>query len=183
MGNSLTILGASQEVPHAVESDLAYAAVLHKRHPDWSLPHRATGFDILNRHGLIRKKPKRRHVGHPGKPSTLMLAPNQVWCADFKGHFRMGNGEYCYPLTVSDGHSRYLFGCRALHSTAVMPTKAVFTRVFKDYGLPERIRSDNGVPFATNSPARLSTLPAWVDSLGRDARSDRARQAAAEWAP
>jgi putative transposase len=141
-------------------------SVLHKRHPDWPLPHRATGFDILNRHGLIRKKPKRRHIGHPGKPSALMLAPNQVWCADFKGHFRMGNGEYCYPLTVSDGHSRFLLACRGLHSTAVQPTRVVFTRIFKEYGLPERIRCDNGTPFATNSLARLSRLSAWWIRLG-----------------
>ena len=141
-------------------------SILHRRHPHWSLPHRATGFDILNRHGLIRKKPKRRRIGHPGKPRSLILAPNQVWCADFKGQFRMGSGIYCYPLTITDGHSRYLLECRGLTSTAVRSAKTVFTRVFKEYGLPQRIRSDNGVPFATNSLARLSSLSAWWIRLG-----------------
>jgi putative transposase len=141
-------------------------SILHQRHPHWSLPHRATGVDILNRHGLIRKKPKRRHIGHPGRPTSLILAPNQLWCADFKGQFRMGSGEYCYPLTVTDGYSRFLLGCQGLHSTAVQPSKAVFTRIFKEYGLPQRIRSDNGVPFATNSLARLSALSAWWIRLG-----------------
>jgi putative transposase len=141
-------------------------SILHKRHPHWSLPHRATGFDILNRHGLIRNKPKRRRIGHPGKPRSLIVAPNQVWCADFKGQFRMGCGIYCYPLTITDGHSRYLLECRGLTSTAVQSAKTVFTRVFKEYGLPQRIRSDNGVPFATNSLARLSSLSAWWIRLG-----------------
>jgi putative transposase len=130
------------------------------------LPHRATGYDILNRYGLIRNKPKRRKIGHPGKPTSLILAPNQVWCADFKGQFRMGNGQYCYPLTVTDGFSRFLLECRGLHSTAVVPSKAVFTHIFKEYGLPQKIRSDNGVPFATNSLARLSSLSAWWIHLG-----------------
>lgn len=140
--------------------------VLHGRHPQWSLPHRATGHDILKRHGLVRKHPKRRKIGHPGKPTSLILAPNQVWCADFKGQFRMGNGQYCYPLTVTDGFSRFLLECRGLHSTAVVPSKAVFQRIFKEYGLPQKIRSDNGVPFATNSLARLSALSAWWIRLG-----------------
>jgi putative transposase len=141
-------------------------SVLHKRHPLWSLPHRATGCDILNRHGLIRKKSKRRRIGHPGKPTSLILAPNQLWCADFKGQFRMGNGQYCYPLTLTDGYSRFLLGCQGLHTTAVQPSKSVFARIFKEYGLPLRIRSDNGVPFATNSLARLSALSAWWIRLG-----------------
>ena len=141
-------------------------SILHSRHPLWRLPHRATGVDILNRHGLIPKKRQRRRIGHPGKPTSLILAPNQLWCVDFKGQFRMGNGQYCYPLTLTDGFSRFLLGCQALHTTAVQPSKAVFARIFKEYGLPQRIRSDNGVPFATNSLARLSALSAWWIRLG-----------------
>lgn len=140
--------------------------VLHRRHPQWTLPHRATTYDIFHRYGMILKKPKRRKIGHPGKPQTVIVAPNQVWSADFKGQFRMGNGEYCYPLTVTDGFSRYLLECRGLRSTAVQPAKTVFTRIFKEYGLPQKIRSDNGVPFATNSLARLSALSAWWVRLG-----------------
>ena len=94
------------------------------------------------------------------------LTPNDTWCADFKGHFKTGDGLYCYPLTVTDGYSRYLLGCQALYTTAVQAAKPVFTRLFKEYGLPKRIRTDNGVPFATHTLARLSSLSAWWVRLG-----------------
>jgi hypothetical protein len=95
-----------------------------------------------------------------------VLAPNDLWCADFKGEFKTGDGIYCYPLTVTDDHSRYLLGCQGLLSTKVVEAKPVFTRLFKEYGLPKRIRTDNGVPFATNTLARLSKLSAWWVRLG-----------------
>lgn len=141
-------------------------ALLHKRHPGWALPGRSTACDILSRHGLVPRRRQRRRIGHPGKPTTKILAPNDVWTADFKGQFRTGDGYYCYPLTVADGFSRYLLGCQALPSTAVAEAKPVFTRLFHEYGLPQRIRSDNGVPFATTTLARLSTLSAWWVRLG-----------------
>ena len=141
-------------------------AVIHRRHPQWPLPGRSAACDILRRHGLVRRKTHRRLIGHPGKPSGLILAPNHVWCADFKGQFRMGNGRYCYPLTVSDGYSRFLLGCHGLPSTMVDGAKPVFARLFREYGLPQFIRTDNGVPFATNTLARLSRLSAWWVRLG-----------------
>ncbi len=141
-------------------------SVLRRRHPQWSLPGRSAGCEILRRHGMIHRKPRRRLIGHPGKPGHLILAPNHVWCADFKGQFRMGNARYCYPLTVTDGFSRFLLGCQGLSSTAVVEAKPVFTRIFKEYGLPQFIRTDNGVPFATNTLARLSRLSAWWVRLG-----------------
>jgi putative transposase len=140
--------------------------LLHKRYPRWELPGRSTVCDILSRHGMVPKKRAHRRIGHPGKPSSAILAPNDVWSADYKGQFRTGNGVYCYPLTVTDGFSRYLLGCQALSSTAVAEAKPVFTRLFKEYGLPKRIRTDNGVPFATNTLARLSSLSAWWVRLG-----------------
>lgn len=140
--------------------------LLHKGHPRWLLPGRSTVCDILSRHGLVPKQRKRRHIGHPGKPTSLILAPNDLWSADYKGQFRTGDGQYCYPLTVADGFSRYLLGCQGLNSTAVNEAKPVFTRLFKEYGLPKRIRTDNGVPFATNTLARLSKLSAWWVRLG-----------------
>ena len=140
--------------------------VVQRRHPSWELPHRSTVCDILSRHGMVAKKRQRRRIGHPGKPTTAILAPNDVWSADYKGEFRTGNGIYCYPLTVADGYSRYLIGCQGLGSTAVTEAKPVFTRLFKEYGLPRRIRTDNGVPFATNTLARLSRLSAWWVRLG-----------------
>jgi len=141
-------------------------ALLHKRHPRWSLPGRSTACDILSRHGMVPRRRQRRRIGHPGKPTSQILAPNDVWCADYKGQFRTGDGRYCYPLTVTDGFSRYLLGCQGLRSTAVVEAKPIFTRLFQDYGLPKRIRTDNGVPFATNTLARLSTLSAWWVRLG-----------------
>ncbi len=140
--------------------------LLEKRHPNWDLPGRTTVCDILSREGLVPKKRNRRHIGHPGKPSNVILAPNDVWTADFKGHFKTGDGIYCYPLTVADGYSRFLLGCQGLHSTCVAEAKPVFTRLFKEYGLPKRIRTDNGVPFATTTLARLSQLSAWWVRLG-----------------
>lgn len=140
--------------------------LIHNRHPRWVLPGRSTVCDILNRNGMVPKKPRRRHIGHPGKPATPILAPKDVWSADFKGHFKMGNGVYCYPLTVTDGYSRYLLACQGLLSTAVADAKPVFTRLFKEDGLPRRIRTDNGVPFATATLARLSRLSAWWVRLG-----------------
>jgi len=141
-------------------------ALLHKRDPSWDLPHRSTVCDILKRHGMVPKTRHRRRIGHPGKPTSSILAPNDLWSADFKGQFKTGNGRYCYPLTVADGFSRYLLGCQGLISTAVDEAKPVFTRLFKEYGLPTRIRTDNGVPFATNTLARLSRLSAWWVRLG-----------------
>lgn len=139
---------------------------LARRHPDWDLPACSTVGDILKRYGLVPTKRRRRVIGHPGRPVSESLAPNEVWCADFKGQFKTGDGLYCYPLTVTDNYSRYLLGCQALLSTCVADAKPVFTRLFKEFGLPQRIRSDNGVPFATTTLARLSELSAWWVRLG-----------------
>jgi transposase InsO family protein len=140
--------------------------VLHRRQPSWQLPKRSAVCNLLKRQGLILRRTPRRVIGHPGKPNTLIVAPNQIWCADFKGQFRMGNGRYCYPLTITDGYSRFLLGCQGLTSTAVAGAKPVFSRLFREFGLPRFIRTDNGVPFATNTLARLSRLSAWWVRLG-----------------
>lgn len=164
--------------PHETPKDVVQSLVkLRQRHPRWgakkllkilsdrepgiALPGRTTACDILDRHGLVPVLRKRRQLGHPGKPTTTMSVPNQTWCADFKGQFRMGNGAYCYPLTVTDGYSRFLLECRGLTTTSCADSKPVFRRLFQEYGLPDRIRTDNGVPFATPSLARLSKLSAW----------------------
>jgi putative transposase len=141
-------------------------SILYKSHRRWSFPTRSTVCDILSRNGLVPKQRRRRHIGHPGKPISQILAPNDVWCADFKGQFKTGDGRYCYPLTVTDGFSRFLLGCQALSSTRVAEAKPVFVRLFKEFGLPRRIRTDNEVPFATNTLARLSQLSAWWVRLG-----------------
>jgi putative transposase len=141
-------------------------SILCKRHPRWPWPARSTVCDILSRHGLVPKKRQRRVIGHPGTPTSSINAPNDVWSADFKGHFKTGDGHYCYPLTITDGYSRFLLSCQGLSSTSVAEAKPVFLRVFKEFGLPRRIRTDNGVPFATNTLARLSQLSAWWVRLG-----------------
>ena len=140
--------------------------LLEQRHPDWALPHRSTVCEILKRNGLIAKKAKRRSIGHPGRPSSEIVLPNDCWSADFKGQFKTRDGKYCYPLTVTDNYSRYLLGCQALAGTLLEPSKAVFTRLFQEYGLPRRIRTDNGVPFAAPTLGRLSRLSVWWIKLG-----------------
>jgi hypothetical protein len=99
-------------------------------------------------------------------PLTAALAPNQVWTADFKGWFRTGNGQRIEPLTVRDLFSRYVLIIRLLPDQRWRPTKAVFLRLFKRYGLPQVIRTDNGGPFASTGPAGLSRLSAWWMALG-----------------
>jgi transposase InsO family protein len=135
-------------------------------HPYWTLPHESTVCDMLSRNGLITAKPRRRAIGHPGRPSSVLRGANDCWSADFKGQFRTGDGRYCYPLTVTDNYSRYLLGCQALPGTLLQPTVQVFTRLFKEYGLPGRIRTDNGSPFAAHTLGRLSRLSVWWLKLG-----------------
>lgn len=121
--------------------------------------------DILKRNGLVKGNKRRRVIGHPGKPSTEVAGANDLWCADYKGQFKTGNGVYFYPLTITDTYSRYILGCQGLTSTKLKDAQAVFTRV-KAYGLPRRIRTDNGTPFASSSLGRLSRLSAWWLRLG-----------------
>jgi putative transposase len=105
-------------------------------------------------------------MGHPGKPTSQILAPNDVGSADVKGHVNTGDGLYGYPLTVADGDSRFLLGCQALSSTRGAEATPVFTRLCKEVGWPKRIRTDTGVPCATNTLGRLSQLSAWWVRLG-----------------
>ena len=95
-----------------------------------------------------------------------MAEPNACWTVDYKGQFRTGNGVYCYPLTVQDGATRFLLGCRGMTAPSTRGSWRVFTHLFRRYGLPERIRSDNGAPFASNALGRLSTLSVWWIRLG-----------------
>jgi transposase InsO family protein len=122
--------------------------------------------ELLRRNGFIDRRRRRVRRGHPGRPLTPMTAPNVIWTADFKGQFRLQNGHYCFPLTVQDGYSRFLLGCRGLTGTTVAESRPVFQRLFQEYGLPEILRSDNGVPFATQALARLSDLSVWWIRLG-----------------
>src|SRR5918999_1169245 len=102
----------------------------------------------------------------PGRPQAAMDAPNAVWTVDFKGQFRLGDGTRCYPLTIADGYRRLLLSCRAFTSSQACESRPAFARAFQEYGLPVRIRSDNGVPFATQALGRLSPLSVWWVRLG-----------------
>ena len=131
--------------------------------------------ELLKREGLIRPK-RRRHSPAErseldGQRSSRIRAtePNLVWTADFKGEFRLrqGGGEYCYPLTVLDLHTHFLLGCTALPSTAIFSARKIFESHFREYGLPQVIRTDNGVPFAqANALGRLGALAFWWVRLG-----------------
>jgi transposase InsO family protein len=137
--------------------------ILSKADPDTVWPSRRTTNELLAREGLQRRRVRPRKPGHPGKPTTVASAPNQLWCVDFKGEFKTLDGRYCYPLTVTDAFSRFLLCCRALFSTESKPTKALFFRLFRRHGLPERIKSDNGTPFASTALGRLSPLSvSWI---------------------
>ena len=154
---------------------------LRKDHPRWGprklldlmqqrdlrrqLPSVSTGARILAREGLV--KPRRRYRrAHPGCPKSIPQGPNDIWAADYKGQFRLKNSEYCFPLTVSDLSSRFLLGVDAHPSISLEKTVRHFTVLFDTYGMPKRIRTDNGTPFASNALARLSRLSVWFIKLG-----------------
>jgi len=133
---------------------------------DVRIPAKSTVHAVLHRHGLV--KAIRRH--HPRATGTLLSAgtmPNDLWCADYKGEFKLGNGRYCYPLTVSDHASRFLLLCEALESTREEAAISAFEQLFAERSLPQAIRSDNGVPFASpNALFNLSKLSVWWLRLG-----------------
>jgi putative transposase len=141
-------------------------AFLAERQPQLQLPHRSTACEILSRAGLVQQQPKRRRIGHPGRPSSVVVGPNDSWSADFKGQFRTGDGRWCYPLTVTDNYSRFLLCVQALPGPLLQPTHKTLKRVFQEYGLPRRLRTDNGTPFAAATLGRLSRLSVWLLKLG-----------------
>ena len=140
--------------------------VLERRHPEVDWPARSTVNGILDRHGKLRKNRRRRKWEHPGAAALETERPNQVWPADFKGQFKMRDGNYCFPLTVTDHYSRKLLVCRGLPSVRTEGAKPVFRRLFREVGLPEAIRTDNGAPFASTGIHGLCELNVWWMQLG-----------------
>jgi transposase InsO family protein len=134
--------------------------------PELDVPAASTIGDILDRRGLIR--PRRARLRVPPHPSPLepCSAPNELWCVDFKGHFALGDKTRCHPLTVSDASSRFLITCDGLTSEKYELVRPCFERVFREFGLPARMRSDNGPPFASRSLGGLSSLSVWWIQLG-----------------
>jgi transposase InsO family protein len=138
-----------------------------KRHqPEKSWPAASTTSEILKRHGMVRTRRRRHHTPPYSQPFLKSNQPNEVWCADFKGQFRLGEGSLCYPLTLTDSYSRFLLGCRGLAHPAYAPTRSYFEHAFREYGLPSAIRTDNGVPFASVGLGGLSSLAVWFVKLG-----------------
>ncbi len=140
--------------------------VLEKRQPEVTWPARSTVNAVLERHGKLRRNRRRRKWSHPGAAALETERPNQVWPADFKGQFKTRDGCYCYPLTVTDHYSRKLLVCRGLLSVRTEGAKPVFRRLFREVGLPEAIRTDNGAPFASTGIHGLCELNVWWMKLG-----------------
>ncbi|MDP2919579.1 MAG: integrase core domain-containing protein [Dehalococcoidia bacterium] len=127
---------------------------------------RYSGNEILKRLGYVRERKYRHHTPPYTVPFLGCDQPNVTWSADYKGQFRTGNGRLCYPLTITDNCSRYLLGCCGLTRPTFEQTKPRFEWVFRQYGLPDAIRTDNGVPFASVGLAGLSKLSVWFIQLG-----------------
>ena len=175
---------APLQSPHQTDPKVQELLIrARKTHPSWGprklkawledrdetlrLPAPSTIGDLLKREGLIQAR--RRRLKHPPAKSPFgqqILEPNQEWDVDFKGEFRLGNGKYCFPLTISDAFSRYLLEVRALPGVAGKGTRPFFERAFQEFGLPWTIRSDNGAPFAGIGLGRLSALSVWWIKLG-----------------
>jgi transposase InsO family protein len=169
--------------PHAYSADIVNAvvavrqefprwgarkllALLRRRYPDVRFPEPSTVNDMLSKRGLLAVKGRSKQASSDYKtPLRSYDAPNSVWCADFKGHFPVG-GARCHPLTISDGYSRFLLECQALRQPRFPQAKLVFERVFRNYGLPDFIRTDNGPPFSSLAIAGLSELAVWWLRLG-----------------
>jgi transposase InsO family protein len=133
---------------------------------DVRIPANSTVHAVLDRYDLVKRARQRRGRAE-GTPLSHAAQSNDLWCTDFKGEFTLGNGRYCYPLTVSDQASRYLLACEALESTKEAPVIEAFVRLFGERGLPVAIRSDNGLPFASpNGLYNLSRLSVWWLRLG-----------------
>jgi transposase InsO family protein len=169
--------------PHATDPDVVEALLtLRTRHPRWGAkkllavlarrhrtlprPGRSTVCDLLTRAGVVRPRPRPRHGGHAPSPVVAPTHPNQTWTVDFKGEFRTGDGRLCYPLTLRDGWSRFVWRCDALIGPTYDATRDRVERAFAEYGLPDRIRSDNGSPFAGIGLGRLSRVAVWWMRLG-----------------
>ena len=137
-----------------------------RRYPGLSCPAISTVHAVLDRHGLVSRRKRRRYKAQ-GTSLSRPTTPNELWCADYKGEFMLSDRRYCYPLTISDFASRYLITCEALATTREPFAFAVFERAFKDYGLPRAMRTDNGLPFASpRALYGLSRLSVWWLRLG-----------------
>ena len=169
--------------PNQVSEEIEQAVVaMREAHPTWGpkkvlhrlevlnsqihWPARSTIAELLRRKGLVSPRKRRRRIPAQQQPFANCDGPNAIWCTDFKGWFRTGDGRRCDPLTISDAFSRYLIRCQAVDDTSGPSVRPLFEAAFREYGLPWAIRSDNGSPFASRAIAGLSRLSAWWIKLG-----------------
>lgn len=159
------LVALRQRHPRWGPKKLLAVAARRDRHTAW--PSRSTVCDVLKARGLVAPHGRRSRTVHaPSAALAPITGVNEVWTTDFKGEFRTGDGAYCYPLTLRDGLSRFVLRCDALVGRTYEATRRRFERAFAEYGLPERIRSDNGGPFASTGLGRLSRLSVWWIRLG-----------------
>ena len=159
------IVRAKREKPHWGARKIR-ELLIRRLVGDVRLPAKSTVHAVLDRHGLVTRARARRSKA-VGTILSTATEPNALWCADFKGEFRLGNRDYCYPLTVTDQASRFILMCEALQSTREDTAFTAFQRLFEERGLPEAIRTDNGLPFASpNGLYNLSKLSVWWLRLG-----------------
>ena len=163
--SELTRLILSAREKHPSWGPKKLLVILERKNPRLTLPAASTVGQILKRHGFIKKRRRRIYSAPNGSDLQEYRAPNSIWCADFKGHFPVG-GKRCNPLTISDGFSRYLIRCEGLRRPLSDYVKPVFESAFREYGLPDAIRTDNGAPFSTLAPGGLSRLAIWWIKLG-----------------
>jgi transposase InsO family protein len=171
----------ASECPHKTPPDVIERLVaLRKEHPTWgpkklravveseglAPPAASTVGELLKRYGLVRPRRRRPVPPRLGTERGEAEHPNDIWCIDFKGHFALGDRSRCYPLTLSDAASRYLLKCEGLFETHAAPVRLHVERAFREFGLPWRIRSDNGPPFATMAMGGLSELAVWWIRIG-----------------
>jgi transposase InsO family protein len=174
---------APHHTPQEIDKQTAAAIVaVREKHPTWGArkirlslardkpvvvwPAASSIGELLRREGLVQPRHARRRTPPYTEPLAHATAPNQVWCADYKGWFRCGDGTRCDPFTVTDAYSRYLLRCRVTEKADGIHVRAVMEAMFREYGLPEAMRTDNGPPFASPAPGGLSRLSMWWLRLG-----------------
>ncbi len=175
---------APRQHPNAVSRQWEERVIaVREQHPSWGapkirarlepdqagekLPAESTIGAILKRNGLTVPRKRRRWSRRATEPLAHAGAPNAVWCADYKGWFRTADGQRIDPLTISDAYSRYLLRCQGLLVADYLHSKPVFEAAFREYGLPARIRTDNGAPFGSNDESGLTGLSVWFIRMYR----------------
>jgi len=140
--------------------------VLRRNNPEINWPAASTVGALLDSRGLTIRRKRRLQHATPSVALTQPGEPNEVWCADFKGHFALGNRQRCNPFTITDAYTRAILKVQALSKTDTNAVKPLWVAAFREYGLPSVIRTDNGPPFATNGLGGLSALSVWWIKLG-----------------